>query len=379
VSEPRPQSHIRLFVTVSPGLEPWLVAELRDLGLTGKIASGGVELRTSTEQLWQLHHDSRLAEHIRVRLKSFHARHFDELVAGLQRLPWHAYLDRSRCFDVHVTCHRSRLWHSDAVAQRTRMAIEGKSGPTDTNRRDPGGDISQSVYIRIAGDRVQPSVDASGERLHRRGRRILVGRAPLRETLAAALVRILNESAMHDTDTIWDPFCGSGCLLVEWAESRLGLSAGRDRSFAFEHWPIHNAMEYATWLQGRATPVPTPLRAFGSDIDPQPLAAAQTNATLSSTQDCHTWLCGDFESFADAIPHGTAIVTNPPYGVRSGDSQSYARLMHRFEMLLARRIDLRPAVVLVPNPLHPWRPGLAWHAVASFHNGGLPVQVLRLI
>ncbi len=335
-------------------------------------------MRTSTEQLWQLHHDCRLAEHIRVRLKSFHARHFDDLIAELQRLPWHAYLDKGRAFQIHVASHRSRLWHSDAVAERARSAIEGKAGPTAAARSDTSNVIAQSVYIRITGDRVQPAVDASGERLHRRGRRVFVGPAPLRETLAAALVRILNESVSPAVDTVWDPFCGSGCVLAEWAESRLGLSAGCDRSFAFEYWPIHDATKYARWARNRVTPSPPPLRAFGSDIDPRILAAAQTNATLSAARGCFTWLCGDFESFANTIPTGCAIITNPPYGVRSGDSPAYARLMHRLEMLMARRIDLRPAVVLVPNPLHPWRPRLAWQTIARFHNGGLPVQVLRL-
>ena len=308
MSEPRPQSQHRLFVSVSPGLEPWLAAELSDLGLAGRVVSGGVELRTTTRQLWQLHHDSRLAEHIRVRLKSFRARHFDELVAGLRRLPWHAFLDRSQPLDVHVTCHRSRLWHSGAVAERTRLAIKGTSDPTDVTSA-PDSDIRQSVYVRIAGDRVQASVDASGERLHRRGRRVLVGRAPLRETMAAALIRILSECASCETNTVWDPFCGSGCLLLEWVESRWGLGAGRDRTFAFERWPIHDAAQYTAWLESRATPSPTPLRAFGSDIDPQPLAAARANATRSSAQECCTWLCGDFESFADSVPHGAAIVT----------------------------------------------------------------------
>jgi putative N6-adenine-specific DNA methylase len=232
--------------------------------------------------------------------------------------------------------------------------------------------------VRITGDYVQPAIDASGEPLHRRGHRTFVGSAPLRETLAAALVRMLGHPESQQASTLWDPFCGSGCVVLEWAESKLRLSAGRDRHFAFEHWPIHESAAYAAWLAARQGPLATPLTAFGSDLDARALAAAAANAERCSLRAHTCWSEGDFESFADSVPRGTPIVTNPPYGVRLGDRGAAARLMHRFESLLERRVDLRPALVLWPDPARPWKPTLAWHPIAKFHNGGLRVQVLRL-
>ena len=362
---------------MSPGLEPWLANELRELGLEGKTSSGGVELRLSTEQLWQAHHETRLAEHIRVRLRSFQACHFSEFVKGIRRLPWHAYVDRNLDLDVRVACHRSRLWHSDAVAERTERTINEQLGISPSTTAGAGHDAQQTVYVRITGDRVQPSVDASGERLHRRGRRILTGRAPLRETLAAALIRILLRSTTGPVVSLWDPFCGSGGILLEWVESRLGIPAGRDRTFAFEHWPIHDAAQYAEWLSNRTPPRAEPALAFGSDIDRHALAAAQGNAEKLNHAG-FVWHAGDFESFADAIPPGTAIVTNPPYGVRSLDRAAYGRLLRRFEDLVSARADLRPVVMLLPDPFQPWVPRLPWQRVAQFYNGGLAVQVVRL-
>lgn len=370
-----PQTQHRLFLCVPPGLEPWLVAELAELGIPSKPGAGGVELRASTEQMWQLHRDVRLAEHIRLRLKSFTARHFNVLISELGRLPWHAYLRRQQPFEVQVTCHRSKLWHSDAVAERARAAIEsaiGARNSTEESSHDP-----QIIHVRITGDRVQTSVDASGERLHRRGQRTLVGKAPLRETLAAALVRMAMHYRQGPLDTLWDPFCGSGCILLEWAERQLGLAAGRHRHFAFEQWPIHDERAYSAYLNEPTAPRALTLRGFGSDLHAPTLAAAAANA--ESLPDVNmAWFGCDFEACLDQIPEGTAIVTNPPYGVRVSDATGYARLMQRFEAMLARRHDLRPVIALLPRPLGQFRPRLPWQTVAEFYNGGLAVQALAL-
>lgn len=371
-------THHRVFLAVSAGLEPWLARELNELGLRGAIKLGGIESRATTEELWRLHHECRLAEGIRVRLRSFRARHFDELIAGLNRLPWHAYLSKGRAINVRVTCHRSRLWHSEAVAERTRSVLNRRLGDSlASNAQSTGNDV-QTVFVRITGDIVQPSVNASGDQLHRRGHRTHVGNAPLRETLAAALVRMLASAPGDATRPIWDPFCGSGCVAIEWVEHRLGWSAGRNRTFAFEDWPIHDRLSYASWVTSRVPSVAPAVHAYGSDIDETALSAARANAARSMVGPYCTWLCGDFESFVDAVPRGTPIVTNPPYGIRSGNENSYLRLLERFEAVLARRVNMRPVIALLPEPPRPWQPRLGWQTVASFRNGGLRVQALQL-
>ena len=352
--------------------------ELADLGLTGKPAPGGVEVRATTEQLWTIHHQCRLAEAVRVRLRSFRAREFGALIAGLVRLPWHAYLISDRPLAIRVTCHRSRLWHSEAVAERTRYALDRLLGPFEAAESRASRAECQTIYVRIAGDFVQPSVDASGELLHRRGHRTHVGEAPLRETLAAALISMLGQARADAPRTLWDPFCGSGCVAIEWVERKMGVSAGRSRHFAFESWPIHDSIRYEKWVAMQAAPHACTVHAYGSDIDEAMIVAARANADHAMIGPNFTWVCGDFESYVDSIPRGTAIVTNPPYGVRSGNAREYRRLLGRFESMLARRADIRPVIALLPEPLRPWQPELDWHAVAKFYNGGLRVQALRL-
>jgi putative N6-adenine-specific DNA methylase len=355
-----------------------LVSELQDLGLAAKGTKGGAEVRVTPPQLWQLHHDCRLAEHIRVQLRSFRARQFDELVAGLRRLPWHAYLTAEHPLDVHVTCHRSKLWHSDAVAERTRAAIAHSTRGAPAVRGADRCPEAQSVYVRITGDNVQPAIDASGKPLHLRGRRTLVGAAPLRETLAAALVVILKEALAEPVARLWDPFCGSGGILLEWAEANARTTA-RESGFAFQQWPIHDAAAYDEWLKNRCPAPIGNLQALGSDIDPNALCAAKANVAACSLDACFSLHCGDFEAFSEQVPKGTPVIANPPYGVRLGDKRKYAELMKRFESLLARRKDLRPAVILVPQTTRPWNPKLPWQSIASLYNGGLPVQILRLV
>jgi putative N6-adenine-specific DNA methylase len=246
-----------------------------------------------------------------------------------------------------------------------------------SNEASPKGGDDQTVFVRIAGDIVQASVDATGELLHRRGYRTYVGTAPLRETLAAALARMLAEKNVKP-DCLWDPFCGSGCVPLEWLQFWLGAPADGDRTFAFEQWPTHDAETYRQWLDSRPEKPPLPLTVFGSDIDQAAIDSATSNATRCSLDHSCNWMVGDFESFVDRIPPGTPILTNPPYGIRLGGKDSYVRLMRRFEDMLARRTDLRPVVMLVPMPTRPWQPNLDWRSVCTFHNGGLPVQALRL-
>src|SRR5262245_16561985 len=186
-------SVFRAFAACSPGVESLLASELTALGATGESERGGVEFSGSRELLWRVLRESRLAESVRVRLRAFEARTFAELESGLARLPWHAYLDRGAFgagrVRIDVTCKKSRLYHSDAVAERVEQVIAARLGQALVEHDGVGSQIHSiaRVFVRILRDRVQVSVDASGERLHKRGYRVEVSRAPLRETLAAAL------------------------------------------------------------------------------------------------------------------------------------------------------------------------------------------------
>ena len=131
-------------------------------------------------------------------------------------------------------------------------------------------------------------------------------------------------------------------------------------------------------MRTRPAPGTQVVQAYGSDIDAAMVVAASANADHAKIGPTCTWLCGDFESCVDSIPQGAVLVTNPPYGIRSGNAGEYRQLLDRFESVLVRRSDLRPVIALLPVPLWPFKPALDWRVLAKFYNGGLRVQALRL-
>lgn len=378
-------SRFLYFVAVSPGLEQLLEQELRSLDVEAKVMPGGVECRGDPTILWTIVHRSRLAESVRLRLRPFPAVSFGELERGLERLPWHAYLTRGAAFDVSVACQGSRLYHTKAIAQRVRRVISARWGEdvqclasdaTPTQRSS----AEQLLYVRVTNNMVQISVGASSERLHRRGYRTHVGQAPLRETLAAATIRLLMARAPERGLTrLWDPCCGSGTILAEWLLQHSSSATNAARHFAFEQWPVHDRQTYATWLakvRGSDPEVPS-LMAYGSDRDARVIGAAQHNLELAGVLDRCELFAQDFRAAECRIPKDTAVIANLPYGVRLQDRATATRVFAALDGLLQRRTDLRPALVLSTLALSG---DLAqrWQPVAEFANGGLRVRALTL-
>jgi len=368
--KPAPSStRLRCFASVSPGLEPFLAQELQALGHRTKLLCGGVEFSGTLGDLNQVCASSRLAESVRVRLKTFSAAHFNQLEEGLQKLPWHAYLRPSLATHLAVTCRKSRLFHSNAVLERAHRIIEAKlrTQLPLVSRTD----AAQTVFLRLDHDEVEVSIDASGELLHRRGYRTHIGNAPLRETLAAALIRVADApQATH----LWDPFCGSGTIPLEWLSLHHGYPTP-PRRYAFEQWPTFST---ETVPARETQSIVAVQRAFGSDIHDKSLAAARVNADqLGATQHV-TWLYDDFAAAATHVPQNAVVITNPPYGKRVGDNRQVLTLHRRFETLLKTRRDLRPAVMACGFAPFLGAMTLPWERVASTKNGGLPLTILRL-
>jgi putative N6-adenine-specific DNA methylase len=364
------------FAVCAPGLEQLLLAEVREFGLTARAVEGGVLGRTMWPGLWDLHLRSALAESVRVRLKSFQATSFVALEIGLAKLPWHAFLWQGQPVEVRVACHKSKLIHSDAVKQRVERVIERR---LQKGQRSQGAPAAR-VYVRLSRDVVVPSIDSSGDRLHQRGYRLHVEEAPLRETLAAGMVRALDSLAKRTSRSVtrvWDPFCGSGVLPLEWLRHQTGQLPGAEREFGFERWPTHDA---EGWHEHRraafALPRPaSPVHAFASDIDGKALESAKANAERTHQLARMTFRHEDFRKAIDSIPEGTAVLTNPPYGKRLGSPQDARRLFEGLSRLLEKREDLRPVVVACPDLR---LLGDRFEVLARTRNGGVPLAFVGL-
>jgi len=313
---------------------------------------------------------SRLAESLRVRVgRAFSATTFEELEARVERMPWAAFLGRGGAAPrVRVTCHKSRLHHSGAVGQRVLGRIRARLGLAQG-----AGEQQATVYVRVVRDRVQLSVDAAGELLHRRGYRSRIGEAPLRETLAAAC---LAAADYRGDRPLWDPFCGSGTVIIEAAAAAAGVAPGASRAFAFQSWPTHDGDAFAAFVEGLPAPADPGAQAMGSDVDGEVLAAARANARDAGVDHITSFQRGDFDAVAAQVPRGAMVVSNPPYGRRliGALEDTYRRLGR----LLRRRTDLGPVVLLSGHRDLPRYTGLRWDTLRSLDNRGLPVRLLRL-
>lgn len=373
----RMASLLRFVATCVPGAEKWVARELAASSVANAYTSGAVQGRASLPDIRRVVAGARLVESVRVRpVQSFRATSFDALREHLGRVPWHAYLVAGVPLDVRVTCSKSRLYHSDAVAERVLQVIRERT------RRDwqfplrrSVNDYCNRVYIRIENDEVEVGLDAAGEALHRRGYRTHVGEAPLRETLAALLLELARDATSDSSfERLWDPCCGSGTIPLEWLESLFHM--GTTRRFIMDEWPCFSKnVPPGASMQAFSR---SEVKAFGCDISERAVAAALVNARNLGVDQACSFVCSDFGAFAERVPPRTAVVTNLPYGVRLENQREAAKVFQRLDELLKVRRDLRPAVMLwgggkrIPALKNPWDVGL------RFKNGGLPVTAFVL-
>lgn len=292
-----------LFVVVAPGLEALAAAELAELGIpTGRIRPrhGGIDVEATTRQLYAMHRWSRIPSRVLVRVGTGTARRWGELQDLVRSVDWTAYVPPGAAVQLHVASHGSVLYHQGAIAERVLAVLD---------RPDARG--GQGVHVRVDRDRVVLSVDASGELLHRRGWRSTAHRAPLRTTLAAAMVRA---SGWDGATPLVDPMAGSGTIAIEAAAWAAGLP--HDRDVAFLHWP---SFEPGTWASVRGERRPDRLLA--------PVIAADRDAGAADACADHVRAAGlDGRVTVQHAPLSAqtwpgepgTVVVNPPYGHRVG-------------------------------------------------------------
>ena len=218
---------LELFVACAPGLEPWLVRELTYLGLTElRSEPGGVLLRARASAISTICLHSGLANHLRLRVgRPFEVRHFDKLVKQTAALPWGDLLRPGTRVEVNAVCRKSRLYHSEGVAQRVQAGIAKAIGEPRAGMPELG------IAVRIVRDTCTLSVDLGGEPLHRRGWRQQTAKAPLREDLARALLLI---SGWRAGGPLFDPMMCAGTVVIEAATMARRIAPGLERRFAFE-------------------------------------------------------------------------------------------------------------------------------------------------
>lgn len=373
------------FAVTPPGVEGITARELAGLGIPPDAPTpGGVGFGATHEQLYAANLMLRTANRVLVRLAEFPARAFYELERKAKRVPWGLVLRPGDPVAFRVTSRKSKLYHLDGIAERLSAACGGSPGRESTDYTDDTDDAvepagppavgrsTQLIVVRLFRDRVTISADSSGELLHRRGYRQALGKAPLRETLAAAMLL----TAEYDgTRPLVDPFCGSGTIPIEGALIARRIPPGIHRRFAFEHWP---SFEPAQWDSVRAggrermlDRAPAPI--FGWDRDAGAIAAARSNAERAGVGADVGLAEGTISGLV--VPPGPGLlVSNPPYGVRLGEAGDLRDLYARFGKVVRAVCAGWSAVLLSADRAHEAATGLGlverWHS----SNGGVKVR-----
>lgn len=383
----------RYFAITAPGLAALAAAELKALGVAGAVVSddAGVEWSGTHEQLYAANLHLRTASRIVLRLRTFTARAFWELEKQARRVPWETVVAPGTPVAFRVTSRKSKLYHEGAIAERLAEAVTravpsvtvlAGSAPADDD--DVAGaddaDPPQLFVVRVLRDRFTLSADTSGALLHRRGYRLATAKAPLRETLAAAM---LLASGWDRRAPLVDPFCGSGTIPIEAAllARRIppGL-AGPDhapRRYAFQRWPDFDA---ALWgdvvARAREAILPAaPGPILGSDRNGGAIRAARSNAERAGV-DGDLALDTRTLSAVEPPPGPGWIVTNPPYGVRIGERRELFDLYAALGRIARERFAGWSIALLSADAALEARTGLSLDEALRTRNGGIGVRVV---
>ena len=215
-----------LFLVAVPGLEAPLAAEAERSGFVDvKQVPGGVEVAGALPEAIRANRMLRCAVRVLWRVAAFRAMHLAQLDKRARRLAWADWLRHDVPVRVEAVCRSSKIYHDKAAQQRIAGAISAAGIPVSP-------DAAVVVKARIEDDLCTISIDTTGEPLHRRGHKTFVGKAPLRETMAAGF---LWQMGFDGSQVVVDPMCGSGTIPIEAAEIAAGLLPGRSRDFAFAH------------------------------------------------------------------------------------------------------------------------------------------------
>jgi putative N6-adenine-specific DNA methylase len=370
----------RFFTVTAPGLEPLVQDELKSLSTAPHLSAatkGGLTFEGRLPSCYEANLRLRTAHRVLMRIAEFNAADFGTLEKRCAAVPWELYLHPGRPLKVSARTRRSKLYHTAAVVERvqsgilTRLAAGAVQAVRGSADRPP-----QEIAVRLVEDRCMLSIDSSGANLYKRGLKTRGGRAPLRETLAAAVLLL---AGYDGRETLCDPMCGSGTFALEAALIAGRIPPGWFREFQFQQWPAFRESAWRHLRRLAAPPEDAPARGRiqASDLDAANVAVLEQALTQGGLRATTTVSREDFftlEGQRLATSPGL-LVLNPPYGrrlARPGEVEPLYRDIGR--KLKSDFRHWRAAILLPQRRLERHLP-LAARRFRLTH-GGQPVWVL---
>lgn len=368
----------RYFATVARGLEPIAARELENLGATQVMPDfTGVHFEGDRRLLYRVNLWARTIFRVLVPIAEFRCTDADSLYRGVSAIDWSAYLSAEQTLAIRCTGGNEKLNHTHYSALQVKNAIVdqqrrqfGRRSSVDTANPD------LQINAHIHNTRCILSLDSSGESLHRRGYRPAMGVAPLKETLAAALL----ELAQYDPNLpLLDPMCGSGTLPLEACLKALNIAPGLFRQeFAFMKWqdfdrPLWRQLGHEA-LEAQHSDLPASI--WGSDADRSAIELAQTNAENCGVTDFVRLKQLELSQLEAPGDRGM-LICNPPYGERLGDSQELGALYKQLGDIFKQRFKGWTAFILTGNKELAKRVGLRAARRIPVENGAIPCTLLK--
>lgn len=312
------------------GLEAVLKREIYDLGYEiTSVVDGHVCYSADEQGIVLSNLCLRTAERVLLVVGRFTARDYESFFQGIVSLPWEKYLPRNARFWVtKATTVKSALFSTTDLQRVGKRAMVKRLSQIYGIDQFPEDGADYPVRLFLYKDVVTVTLDTSGEALHKRGYRKKTGKAPISETLAAALLMLTPWRADR---ILADPFCGSGTFLIEAAQMAAGIAPGLYRDFSSMRWT--NLIDSKIWKEEKkwlleAVNKSVPTHLYGSDTDPEMITVARENARRAGVERMITFRRADVADFSNKEPYGF-IVTNPPYGERISEKEELPELYRK--------------------------------------------------
>lgn len=364
---------ITLIATTTFGLEAVVKRELQALGFNElRVSNGRVEFDAAPKDIPTANLWLRSADRVLVKVDEFEVTDFDTLFERTYALPWDAWIHENGSFPVSGVSVKSQLESVPACQSIVKKAIAEKLKDEYATKTLPESGATFPIKISLHKDQALLTLDTSGSGLTRRGYRLHAGMAPLKETLAAALVQL---SFWKKERLLIDPLCGSGTILIEAAMLGRNIAPGLRRSFASEDW---DRIPSTAWNQARsraraAIKSDVELRLFGYDIDPEMIAASKSNAKAAG-------VAGDIQFEQKALrdlwidqEYGI-LISNFPYGVKMGDFKELNQLYLVFNKMFRKKAGWSVYVLTADKKFKDYFKRAKPNRVRKLYNGALEVQ-----
>lgn len=326
-----------LIVPTLFGNEAFAVRELKRLGYDdihtedGRVTFKGDENAICRANMWL-----RCGERVLIKVGEFNALTFDELFENTKALDWSRFIPKNGAFPVKGYCLKSQLASMRDCQAIIKKAVADKLCAKYETEWLPEDEEAYQIQFSVMKDKVTLMIDTSGDGLHKRGYRRIANAAPLKETIAAAMVTM---SYWKFEYPLCDPFCGSGTIPIEAAMFKRNIAPGLTRSFSAQNFKF---IDSSLWAQAKeeaqSLKRALPLEIYASDIDAETVEIARENAKIAGVDDAISFSVMPAQNFSSKTRYGS-VICNPPYGERLGDIQECEKLYSEIGKTFSRLPD----------------------------------------